>query len=148
MGQRLRIWLLTNVASPYQMELLSVIAAQPDMHLDVRFMSGELPFIPDSLRPVFIRMKGPGLSRTRDELRIHPQAIRECRTGNWDVFVLSGTWASPTLLACAKILTTRGKPWLLWCERPHPAADVATWSRRWLTQGPLRVIRNRVMKQL
>lgn len=148
MQERRRIWLLTNIPSPYQVELLSVVASLTEAQLDVRFMSGELPQIAENVRTVFVRMRGLGVSRTRDELRIHPQAIRECRTGDWDVYILSGTWASPTLLACAKVLAARGKPWLLWCERPHPTAAVAPWSRKWLTRGPLRAIRNRVMRRL
>ena len=64
-------------------------------------------------------MGGIGPLAWRDEVRLHPVALRECAFGRYDCYVLSGLWTSVTFLACAVVLWLRRRPWVLWLERPH-----------------------------
>ncbi len=83
-------------------------------------------------------MSGIGPRSWRDEFRLHPAALWECATGEFDSFVLSGIWPSITFLSCAALLWLRRRVWVVWLERPHPdSADRRTFS-------PIRWLRNRI----
>lgn len=118
----LDIWLLTNAPSPYQVELLVAVAEASDVDLHVRYMRGDNVRLPGQSPPEgsSIRvMGGIGPRAWRDEVRLHPGALRECAFGRYDCYVLSGLWTSVTFLACAVMLWLRRRPWVLWLERPH-----------------------------
>ena len=144
-----KIWLLTNIPSPYQVELLTAVDRLLQGGLAVRFFGtrrasdGPLEGLP--FANLGLRTLGWG---KRPETWLHPTAFQECRGGDWDAYVLSGTIASPTLLRCASILKKRGKPSILWLERPHPKHAEAPWSPRWLTSGPTRWLKDRIAKRL
>lgn len=126
----LRIWLLTNVPSPYQVDLMAAVAESSDVHVHVRYMRGDESQLRRQLFPggSTVRvMLGIGPHSWRDEVRLHPGALWECAVGRFDCYVLSGLWTSITLLACAALLTLRCKPWILWLERPRSDWNGARW---------------------
>lgn len=142
-------WVLTNIPSPYQTELLHFVSCGGVGELAIRFMRRIAQGTPSTIGRADVQyMKAYALSRNRDEVALHPQAIRECWRGDWSAFVLSGTIASPTLLLCCLALHLRRKTWILWLERPHPSSDKAPWGPRLLYRGPARWIRNLVMNWL
>lgn len=137
----LRIWLLTNVPSPYQVELLAAVASRPEMKLQVRLMRDESAAGSSAATGFPGRVLWGLAPRSwRDELRLHPQAVWECLVGRYDGFVLSGLMNSVTFFACMTALRLRGAPWAVWLERPRPAGS--SWRARWLTRGPVRWLRN------
>jgi glycosyltransferase involved in cell wall biosynthesis len=124
------IWLLTNAPSPYQVELLAAIGASSEVDLAVRYMRDDYARL--SPKPANIRvMSGIGPRAWRDEVRLHPLAVWECAFGRQDCYVLSGLWTSITVLTCALVLWLRGRPWVLWLERPHLDSLIAK-PIRWL----------------
>ena len=139
----LRVWLLTNVPSPYQVELFSEIASRPEMNLTVRYMR---PASPPAETTQGTILRGIGPRSWRDEVRLHPGAVRECLFGRYDCYVLSGLMNSATFLACTLALRLRGARWGVWLERPRPRD--AAWRPGWLTRGPLRWLRNLHVRQV
>jgi phosphatidylinositol alpha-1,6-mannosyltransferase len=146
-----KIWLLTNCPSPYQVELLQELRQIPRIDLHVRFMQAEFRGSKpqEQLAGLQYRiLKWFGLPGGRDELRVHPGALWEVMRGNFDVFVLSGLYTSPTFLFCAFILWLRRRPMTLWLERPHPGnlGDLPFWKRffavpkRWIRTFVLRLL--------
>ena len=136
----LRVWLLTNVPSPYQVELFTAIAAVREMNLTIRYMrqaSETSAGVKETPRTI---LRGIGPGSWRDEIRLHPGAVRECLFGRYDCYVLSGLMNSVTFLACTLALRLRGARWGVWLERPRPRD--AAWRSGWLTRGPLRWLRN------
>lgn len=119
-----RVWLLTNCPSPYQVELLSKVHREPGVDLTVRFMQ---PAFRDSEPPPKLAdlnhstLSWIGVPGNRDELKLHPRAVRDTFFGNYDVFVLSGLYTSPTFLLCAIALWLRRSRFVLWLERPSDA---------------------------
>jgi len=90
-------------------------------------------------------LSGFGLSRVRDELRIHPGAILEVSRATHDVYVLSGLYTSPTFLICAFVVWLRRKPLVLWLERPGLAMrpDLSWWVI--LPRIPLMLVRRVIL---
>ena len=149
-----RTWLLTNAPSPYQGELFTAVSRRPEIDLAVRLMRPQS----DAGRAVdsefaSIVMAGLAPRSWRDEVRLHPRAITEAAFGRFDCFVLSGLYTSVTFLCCALLLRLRGKPWIMWLERPHVEGDFggsatrSTWVRRrrdgvrrWLIRSASRVL--------
>ena len=129
----MKVWLVTNTPSPYQVELFSAIQNSGRCELDVRFMRqihrGQLwQAGPD---PAF-RFKilcGMGPSLWSDAFRFHPGAFKECLFGKYDLFVLSGQYTSLTFVACAFLLSLRKRPWVLWLEQPWPEDYRPSWTR-------------------
>lgn len=137
----LRIWLLTNVPSPYQVELLAAVAARPEIEIDVQLMRDQSTAGSSTATGFPGRVLWGLAPRSwRDEVRLHPQAVWACLVGRYDGFVLSGLMNSVTFFACMTALRLRRAPWAVWLERPRPAGSA--WRRRWLTHGPVRWLRN------
>ena len=144
----LKVWLLTNAPSPYQMEFLEALATQSDLELAVRFMRTDFrgqkvdistyKFDADCMAAI-------GVSSDRDELRLHPTALRECWVGSSDVYVLSGLYTSPTFLACALCLALRRRRYVLWLERPSIRNGRSPFLKR-LVRWPLACIRSVVLR--
>ncbi len=142
---KLRIWLLTNAPSPYQLEFLESLAAEPEALLDVRFMRSDFRGMElgDRIRQVggrVLKSLGfPGINR--DEFRLHPEGLSEVSRSRHDIYVLSGLYTSPTFQLCAMILAIRRKPFVLWLERPAEAmrADLSLWLK--LSRFPFFLIR-------
>jgi glycosyltransferase involved in cell wall biosynthesis len=128
------VWVLTNLPSPYQVELLSAVAAAGEIELETRFMRPAEPGLLDRLPHRILAGLGPAWFR--DEIRLHPRAVWECLSGDFDCYVLSGLTSSVTFLACALVLSLRGKPWAAWIERPH--RPDRRWSPRTLAPSALR----------
>jgi glycosyltransferase involved in cell wall biosynthesis len=143
----LNIWLLTNAPSPYQVELLAAVAESPDVDLHVRYMRGNGVGLPPEGSSIRV-MGGIGPRSWRDEIRLHPVALRECAFGRYDCYILSGLWTSVTFLSCAVVLWLRRRPWVLWLERPHPDDLITHWYSNLLRQAPFRWVRDRVRKFL
>ena len=81
---QIKIWLLTNTPSPYQVEFFSSLHHSGRVRLDVRFMRlvhrGE-PWQPAAGREFpYVGMRGLGPERWPDEVRLHPRALREVLT--------------------------------------------------------------------
>lgn len=143
----LRVWLLTNVPSPYQVELFSAIAVRPEMNLSIRYMrQSSTAGVAASGRSPGTTLRGLGPRSWRDELRLHPQAVRECLFGRYDCYVLSGLMNSVTFLACSLVLRLRREAWCVWLERPRPRS--ASWRSGWLVRGPARWLRNLHVRQV
>ncbi len=138
------IWLLTNSPSPYQIELCRELQQLGGVELDLRLMrhdfrGAEGQSLDDIRHKV---LSGFGLSRSRDELRIHPGAIVEVARATHDVYILSGLYTSPTFLICALVVWLRRKPLVLWLERPGQAMrpDLSWWIG--LLRIPLMLVRS------
>jgi phosphatidylinositol alpha-1,6-mannosyltransferase len=115
----MKAWLLTNAPSPYQIEFLEALNARAEIELIVRFMQSSFRNeVPQNLRFASKVLEGYGLSKRRDELRVHPDALREVWVGDFDAYILSGLYTSPTFLLSVMLLWLRGKPFCLWLERP------------------------------
>jgi glycosyltransferase involved in cell wall biosynthesis len=144
----LDIWLLTNAPSPYQVELLAAVAGSRDVNLRVRYMRGDGVCSTPEGSSIHV-MGGIGLRSWRDEVRLHPIALRECIFGHYDCYVLSGLWASVTFLTCALVLWLRRRPWVLWLERPHLLDDFEIDAYSKLRNlAPFRWMRDRIRKFL
>lgn len=128
----MKVWLLTNTPSPYQVELLSAIG-KSGTRLSVRFMSwthrGARWNPPANCTFECREMTGFGPHLWSDAFRVHPAALRECSNDDYDCFILSGQYTSLTFAACARRLARRGKPWLMWLEQPWPADYRPAWTR-------------------
>jgi glycosyltransferase involved in cell wall biosynthesis len=147
------VWLLTNAPSPYQAELFTAIADRPDVELSVRLMRSSS----SAGRAVASGFGGMVMSAVapaswRDEFRLHPRALWEAACGRYDCYVLSGLYTSITFLCCAAILQLRGKPWIVWLERPRrfatavsprplsPLARLRDYFRRRLVRSATRLL--------
>lgn len=128
------------------------VAIQERLDLDVRLMrsgyygtawrSGALP-----AKTSIMSAWGP--ETWRDEFRIHRAAIREVFSGEWDVYVLSGVYTSPTFLLCALILHWKRKPWAVWFERPWPDDYRPDWANRASARsGRARALRRFILGRL
>ncbi len=126
-------WVLTNAPSPYQVELFCAIAERPDVHVDVRFLRDSSSSGPPRRFPNRICRTWLALT-SGDELRFHGGPIREAAFGQCDVYILSGLYTSVTFLACAWLLSFRGKPWAIWWERPRVAVSTQprAFPLRWM----------------
>jgi len=148
----MHIWLLTNTPSSYQVEFLSAIHEDGRHALDVRFMSTVhrgTSWKPENTPFPCSELPGFGPRVWSDAFRYHPQAVRECREGEHDLFVLSGQYTSLTFLACARELQRRRKPWVLWLEAPWPDDYRPAWSRHLSARsGLVRVFRRRALASL
>jgi glycosyltransferase involved in cell wall biosynthesis len=149
----MKVWLLTNTPSPYQVEFFSAIQHGGRCDLDVRFMRqihrGQLwQAGPD---PAF-RFKvlcGMGPSLWSDAFRIHPGAFKECLLGKYDLFVLSGQYTSLTFVVCAFLLGLRRRPWVMWLEQPWPEDYRPSWTRSISARSGLaRSLRARALSSL
>lgn len=155
MMPRLRLWLLTNTPSPYQVEFFSAIHRSGRLELDVRFMDlnhrGEV-WRPDGGQPfqyqAFRAVRVLGRRRAA-EYGLHPGAIREVLAGRHDFYLLSGHYTSPTFLLCALTLWMTRKRWGVWLERPWPDEYRPAWANRASARRPLtRWARNRLLRRL
>jgi glycosyltransferase involved in cell wall biosynthesis len=127
----MKLWILTNTPSPYQVELLAAIEGSGRCQLSVRFLRLEhRSRVWNPVPPPFEYRELPGWGPRlwSDAFRFHPAACREVRTSDHDLYVLSGQYTSLTLIACAIRLGRRRKPWALWLERPWPEEYRPPWS--------------------
>jgi glycosyltransferase involved in cell wall biosynthesis len=148
---RPRVWLLTNLPSPYQVELFQAVAGRCEVDLHVRFMRTP------AVDPQFERRESTFSHRVlcglaprwwRDEFRLHPRAIWEAARGKYDCYVLSGLYTSVTFLLCACILWLRGAAWAMWLERPRPAGPARWWGNRFVRGRGMNWIRGAVLRRL
>lgn len=140
-----RVWLLTNLPSPYQVELFRAIAAAGEVELEVRFMRAPRTSLDGFSHQV---LTSPVPAFVRDEFRLHPHAIWEAARSKHDCYVLSGLYTSVTFLLCAAVLTVRRRPWAMWLERPRPRIDQRAWSPFRLGSGWLDIMRRAVLQLL
>jgi glycosyltransferase involved in cell wall biosynthesis len=119
-----KVWLLTNTPSPYQLEYFRALQASGRVALDVRFMArrhrGGDPLARGDPGFPYRVLAGWPAEGGREELRFHPAVLREVREGAHDRFVLSGLYTCPTFLAAAACAHARRLPWAVWLERPRP----------------------------
>lgn len=149
----MKIWLLTNTPSPYQVELLSAINADGRCRLSVRFMRDVhrgSPWQPAPGQDFGYRiLRGCGPRVWSDAFRIHPAALRECATGTHDLYVISGQYTSLTAVACGLLLSLRRKPWALWLEQPWPEDYRPTWTRSVAARSEVaRVLRLAILRMM
>lgn len=150
-GPTTRVWLLTNLPSPYQVELLSRVNRLENIELHVRFM--RIP--PNSALSsraeaglVYRELWGAAPKSWRDEVRLHPRAICEAAFGKFDCFILSGLYTSITFLICSAILTMRRKPWAVWLEQPRVDKYQVCWGRGRLSRRLLERTKHAAMRFL
>lgn len=146
----MKVWLLTNTPSPYQVELLSAIQRDGRCDLDVRFMRqthrGQAwqPGAGQSFR--FKAMAGIGPSLWADAFRLHPRAVVDCLVGRHDLFVLSGQYTSLTFVLCSILLRLRRKRWVMWLEQPWPEDYRPAWTKSVSAKSGLaRTLRKRAL---
>lgn len=149
----MKVWILTNTPSPYQVEFLSALRADGRCVPSVRFFRGKhrgetwRPAPGQDLEGRVLRGFGP--STWSDAFRLHPAALRECLRGPWDLYVLSGQYTSFTFVACALLLSWRRKPWVMWLEQPWPEDYRPAWTRSISARsGAARAVRRRVLAML
>ena len=132
------------------MEFLDALATRPGVKLEVRFMRTDFRGQKvDITRYKFAAncLAAIGVSRSRDELRLHPGALLECLKGNSDVYVLSGLYTSPTVLACAFCLALCRRRYVMWLERPSDRKVGRNFAVG-LIRGPLAWLRSVVLRTL
>lgn len=147
MTSRQSVWLLTNLPSPYQVDLFTAIHQQDSLELDVRFMRApkdEGAAVGFNYRVLW----SPVPAKYRDELRLHPHAVWETAFSKHDCYVLSGIYTSITFLLCALVLTIRRKPWAMWLERPRPQTSARPWSNHRVCGAWTDWLRRRVLRGL
>lgn len=149
----MRLWILTNTPSPYQVEFFRSIQASGRCELEVRFMRlvhrGEQALDGGDAGFPYRELRGAGPRKWRDEFRVHPEALREVARERRDLFVLSGHYTSITFILCALILTVLRKPWVMWLEQPWPADYRPVWATRKSVRSPVaRVARQALLKTL
>lgn len=149
----MKIWLLTNTPSPYQIEFFREITRSGLFSLDVRFMSAQHRGV-STLEEVeaqfaFEVFESVGPARWPEEFRYHPRAAREVAAGAHDLYILSGHYTSSTFLACARAAVRRSRPWVMWLERPWPEDYQPPWASRLSVRYPwLRKPRNALLRFL
>ncbi|MBN1268934.1 MAG: glycosyltransferase family 4 protein [Kiritimatiellae bacterium] len=129
----MKVWLLTNTPSSYQVELLGAIQRSGLCELDVRFMRGVhrgQPAVAPAGGLRSVNLGGIGTGWRADAFRFHPRAAWEALQGRYDFYVLSGLYTSVTFVLCALLLTLRRKPWAAWLEQPWPEHYRPEWSGR------------------
>ncbi|MBU1695359.1 MAG: glycosyltransferase [Verrucomicrobia bacterium] len=127
----MKLWVLTNTPSPYQVELLAAMEAAGSCKLSVRFLRLEhrgQAWNPATPPFEYRGLRGWGPRLWSDAFRFHPSACREVWKTDHDLYVLSGQYTSLTVIACAVLLCWRRKPWALWLERPWPEDYRPDWS--------------------
>jgi glycosyltransferase involved in cell wall biosynthesis len=149
----MKLWLLTNTPSPYQIEFFREIARSGLFTLDVRFMSavhrGTATLEEAEAQFIYKVFPSIGPSRISEEFRYHPHAVKEVLAGDHDFYILSGHYTSATFLACAVAAARRRKPWVMWLERPWPEEFRPPWSTRLSVRYPwLRAPRDFLLKLL
>lgn len=136
----MKVWLLTNTPSPYQVEFLSAVHRAGACRLAVRFMRGVhggRPWAPSPEQAFPCRILwGMGPRVWADAFRLHPRALGEALSGSYDLYVLSGQYTSLTFMACALLLTLRRRPWAMWLERPWPQDYRPAWSGKLSAESP------------
>ena len=147
----MKLWILTNAPSPYQADFFRALHRSGRHTVAVRFMRGVHrgePLAADAGFPCRV-MKGLGPESWPDELRLHPEAIREAWAGGHDFHVLSGQYTSPTFLACALALRARRRPWGMWLEQPWPEDYRPAWARTLSARSPVaRAARRALLRAL
>lgn len=149
----MRLWILTNTPSPYQVEFFRAIHASGRCDLDVRFMRlahrGEQVLDGGDAGFPYRELRGLGPRKWRDEFRVHPDALREVVRERRDLFVLSGHYTSVTFILCALGLTLLRKPWAMWLEQPWPSDYRPAWATRQSARSPAaRLARRAILKAL
>jgi len=136
----MRLWILTNTPSPYQVEFFRAIHASGQCELNVRFMRlehrGETLIDEATAGFPYRELRGLGPARWRDEVRLHPEAIREVIRERHDLFVLSGHYTSITFMMSAICLALLRKPWVMWLEQPWPEDYRPAWATRLSIRSP------------
>lgn len=149
----MKLWLLTNTPSSYQLEFFRAIHRDGRLSLDARFMRAvhrdTQPMAEtDAGFPCHI-LRAIGPTGWRDEFRLHPSALKDCLHGDHDFHILSGHYTSITFLLCALILWLRRRPWAMWLEQPWPADYRPAWATRATSRIPgARALRGMVLSAL
>ena len=148
----MKVWLLTNTPSPYQVELFTAIQRDGRCDLDVRFMRQThrgRPWNPEPPPFRFRTLGGIGPSLWADAFRLHLRALMDCLFGKHELFVLSGQYTSLTFVACSWILRLRRKRWAMWLEQPWPENYRPAWTRSVTAKSGLaRAVRRRSLTSL
>lgn len=149
----MKLWLLTNTPSSYQMEFFRAIHRDGRIALDVRFMRAVHrkadPVAETEIGFPCRIMRAVGPESWRDEFRLHPTALKECLRGGHDFYILSGHYTSITFLFCALFLSLRRRPWAMWLEQPWPADYRPPWATRTSSRIPgARTVRRVVLSTL
>jgi len=130
----MRIWLFTNMPSPYQVEFFNAIQASGRAQLCVRFMEpGFRDAAGDPTAEARFDHKvlfGIGPRIGQKNLKLHPRALAEVLLGRHDYFILSGENTSPTLLTCAVLLWLRRRRWAIWTERVWSEDYQPQWAQQ------------------
>lgn len=124
-------WLLTNTPSPYQSELFRAIHNDGRCRLDVRMLRaahrGKVCELNNAGFPCKV-LNGFGPSLWSDAFRYHPEAVREIKAGQHDLYVFSGQYTSLTFMAGARTASRLKRRWTVWLEQPWPDDYRPDWS--------------------
>ncbi|MBN1551179.1 glycosyltransferase family 4 protein [bacterium] len=148
-----KVWLLTNMPSPYQVELFNEIHHQDLIDLSVRFMRWSykepVSIAPSNMHFNYKVMPALGLRTGKDEFRIHLSILKEIKSSSHDVYILSGLYTSPTFLLSARRLEQLKKCWTMWLEQPWPNEYHPQWATKLSAKSSLvRNLRKSLLKWL
>ncbi|HYW73827.1 MAG TPA: glycosyltransferase family 4 protein [Pyrinomonadaceae bacterium] len=118
-GPALRVAWLTNAPSADQIDLLTALAARPEVDLSVFYCSpkstkGEVHFSAPSGRGAFL--SGPKLPGPAGGFFLNPSIVGVLTRSSYDVLIVSG-YAHATMQLAMLVRAVQGKPWLLFAER-------------------------------
>lgn len=127
-----RVGLVTNIASPYQVDLFEALA-ETDVDLTVLFLAETEANRPwDRLRSAGFSFKyvSPNLRTPLGHL--NPTVIREMRRVRPDVWVFGCSYFSPSIVLAVLESRRASTPWIYWGERPSriPVSVVKSWYLR------------------
>ncbi|HIE10650.1 MAG TPA: hypothetical protein EYP62_03485, partial [Kiritimatiellae bacterium] len=147
--KRIKLWIFLNTPSPYQVDFLRGLRESGLFEVHARFMSaihrGQRGHPEQSGIGDVRIMKGYGPRIWSDAFRIHPEALREVRHGEFDFFMLAGQYTSVTFALTVALLGRRC--WAAWLERPWPEHFRPSWSRSLSSRSrPVRWIRRHYLR--
>jgi glycosyltransferase involved in cell wall biosynthesis len=129
-----KIWILTNMPAPYQVEFFNALGRSGCAEVSVRHLCADRPIGSwwPPREPAFAHRSFRSLTPRgwRLELQFHPGIVWECLRGRYDFYILSGQYTSPTFLACAVVLWLLRRRWAIWAERPFRQRHELTGSTR------------------
>lgn len=122
---------ITNVASPYQRDLFTGLH-QAGVKLHVLFMAkaesnrdwpplDEAPYTFEYLSPHFLTRLG----------HLNPSIVRRIKAIDPTLWVVGGSYVSPTVLIARQSLKYAGRNWVFWGERPS-RVNPRSWLRAYL----------------
>ena len=140
--QRCRLAWLTNVPSGDQIDLLSALAARPELDLTVIYCSAlSVKGAIDAAEPCGrgLALKGATLPGPGGRLFLNPAIVPHLFKTTYDLVIIAG-YIHPTMQLAMLVRALQKRPWILFAERPG-MNDRNRWSKL-LRALPLMMVRS------